>query len=405
MGHGLGGVAKFIENPFHLIPSGIESIIQRIAPIALTALGQPELAAAYSGINTVANGGSVGSGLLNAGLSYGGSKLGSALGGGGAGTGTSSVGGAISGGAGGGSSFFGDIGDGIGSIGKKIGDFTGISDLAGGINSGLNDVGSFFNDTAKSIGDSTGLSDVYNSASSGINGLGSSLKSAANDVGNYIGVGNNLDGFGNAIPRGNAGDLLSGAAQPTNGSGLLGDLGLVGRGISSLNNSIGGSTTGGNVGTTNLGGTLATLAGGLGQGVLIDQAKKDQLKQIAAQQANLGTFDPSGITSDPGYQFQYDQGLQGLQRQLAAGGGTQSGAALKAAQQYGQNYANNAFNDYYNRWANQIGAQNQLLANKGNVQSSSLLGQGQNLSQTLTNAFNPQAGFSLADLLKQKVTL
>lgn len=160
-----------------------------------------------------------------------------------------------------------------------------------------------------------------------------------------------------------------------------------------------------NTGNLGLGRGLAAAAGGIGQAVLNNQAKNDQLKAIAGQQQNLNTFDPSGITQEPGYQFQYDQGLQGLQRQLAAGGGTQSGAALKAAQQYGQGYANNAFNDFYNRWAAKTGAQNQLLAGKGNVQSNSLLGQGQNLSQTLNNIFNPNQGFSLADLLKQKVTV
>lgn len=404
MGHVLHRVASFVENPFHLIPSGIENIIQGIAPIALTLAGQPELAAAYSGVNTVANGGSVGKGLLNAGLSYGGSQLGSALGGGGAGTSTigggtsAGVGGGVSGAAGGGSSFFGDIGDGLSSAAKKIGDFTGITDVANGIENAANDVGSSFSDTVKGIGDTTGLSDIYNNASSGLNdigngitgafnGLGGGLKDAANGVGNYIGIGT---AAGSPIS-----DTIPG---PTQGTGLLG---TAGRAISSLNNSIGG-TTGGSVGTNSLGGTLASLAGGVGQGILNNQAKNDQLKQIAAQQANLGTFDPSGITSDPGYQFQYDQGLQGLQRQLAAGGGTQSGAALKAATQYGQNYANNAFNDYYNRWANRTGAQNQLLANKGNVQANSLLGQGQDISQTLTNAFNPSAG--LGNIFKKLLT-
>lgn len=172
---------------------------------------------------------------------------------------------------------------------------------------------------------------------------------------------------------------------------------------SGFNVDLGNATTGGNkvLGNIGLGRALAGAAGGVGQGLAINQAQKDQLKAIAGQQENLNSFDPSGITQDPGYQFQFDQGNQALQRQLAAAGGTQSGAALKAAQQYGQNYANTAFNDYYQRWANETGAQNQLLAGKGNVQSNAILGQGQNLSQTLNNVFNPGQGNSLADILKQ----
>lgn len=392
---------SFAENPFHIIPSGIENIIQGIAPIALTAAGQPELAAGLSAANSYANsapGKGLTAGLISGGTSLAGSALGSALGGG-------SIGGGVSGAPGGGSSFVDDIGSGLSDAAKKVGDFTGLTDVANGIGSGLNDLGSSFSNAASDVGNATGITDVANGIGSAANSLGGGLKDAANNVGNYIGVGNATDGFGNAIPRGDAGDLISGATTPTNGSGLLGQAGLAGRAITSLNNSIGGSTTGGSVGnnsnTPSFGGQLATLAGGAGQALLNNQAKDDQLKQIAAQQANLQSFNPAGITSDPGYQFQYDQGLQGLQRQLAASGGTQSGAALKAATQYGQNYANNAFNDYYNRWASQTGAENQLLANKGNVQANSLLGQGQDLSQTVTNAFNPQT--SLASILGKKL--
>lgn len=399
---------QFVENPFHLIPSGIENVIQSVAPIALSALGQPELGAGLSAANAYANapaGQGLGAGLKAGALNYGGSLLSGALGGGGSGTGGgSSIGGLGGSASGGSSSFLGDIGSSLSDAAKNVGNFTGIADVANGIGDAANNLGTSFSNTASDIGNATGLSDLYNSASTGINDLGNGLKSAANSVGNYIGVGNATDGFGNAIPRGSAADLLSGASNSTDGSGLLGSAGIVGRGITSLNNSIGGvgGSTGGSMGNSNgLGGTLATLAGGAGQALLNNQAKNDQLKQITAQQQNLNSFNPAGITSDPGYQFQYDQGLQGLQRQLAAAGGTQSGGALKAATQYGQNYANSAFNDYYNRWASQTGAENQLLANKGNVQANSLLGQGQDLSQTLTNAFNPQS--SLASILGKKL--
>src|SRR5271169_2592501 len=48
---------------------------------------------------------------------------------------------------------------------------------------------------------------------------------------------------------------------------------------------------------------------------------------------------PSSVTQTPGYQFQFDQGMQGLMRTEAAQGNLEGGGALAAAQQYGQNFA------------------------------------------------------------------
>jgi hypothetical protein len=48
----------------------------------------------------------------------------------------------------------------------------------------------------------------------------------------------------------------------------------------------------------------------------------------------------------PGYQFQYGQGLEALNRNLAAGGRYTSGAMLKGAQSYGQGFAQNSVNQY-----------------------------------------------------------
>lgn len=48
----------------------------------------------------------------------------------------------------------------------------------------------------------------------------------------------------------------------------------------------------------------------------------------------------------PGYQFQYDQGLQALNRNLAAGGRYTSGAMLKDAQTFGQGQAQSSVNNY-----------------------------------------------------------
>jgi hypothetical protein len=56
---------------------------------------------------------------------------------------------------------------------------------------------------------------------------------------------------------------------------------------------------------------------------------------LAAGPANA--FDQ--LKNWPGYQFMYDQGLQGINRQLAAGGKYVSGAQIKDAQTFGQNSA------------------------------------------------------------------
>jgi hypothetical protein len=55
---------------------------------------------------------------------------------------------------------------------------------------------------------------------------------------------------------------------------------------------------------------------------------------------NLVT-NPSSITSTPGYQFRFDQGMQALERTLAAGGELNSGKALTESIEYGQNFATN----------------------------------------------------------------
>jgi hypothetical protein len=52
------------------------------------------------------------------------------------------------------------------------------------------------------------------------------------------------------------------------------------------------------------------------------------------------------IQSLPGYQFNFQQGNQAVQRDLAAKGLLDSGAAGKALTQYGQGYAMNASNQY-----------------------------------------------------------
>jgi len=78
------------------------------------------------------------------------------------------------------------------------------------------------------------------------------------------------------------------------------------------------------------------------------------LAQLAAL-FGIGSGGPSGSTAagamsalqnDPGYQFQFQQGLQGLDRSAASRGLLLSGAQLKDAQTFGQGQAQSAFGNY-----------------------------------------------------------
>ena len=67
--------------------------------------------------------------------------------------------------------------------------------------------------------------------------------------------------------------------------------------------------------------------------------------------------DPSSVKNLPGYQFSYNQGLNSLQRGMAATGQVQSGAEQIALSQYGEQFANQYFTDQFNRLALLSGAQ------------------------------------------------
>lgn len=196
---------------------------------------------------------------------------------------------------------------------------------------------------------------------------------------------------GNKLPWLPAGLQPAGA---TSGSGLLGALGnatgLTSGSVQGIGGLLGGSSGGGS--SFGALGGLANAAGGLFQ----DDALKKQQKQLLAanqqQLANLDSFDPSGITSDPGYQFNLEQGQRGVNSSLGAQGSLFSGRALKAASEYNQNYADNAFKDYYNRWAQKTGAQNQLYGAGGQIKADVTGGRANNLAQSLSNAFGSPVG-------------
>jgi hypothetical protein len=101
----------------------------------------------------------------------------------------------------------------------------------------------------------------------------------------------------------------------------------------------------------------------------------------------------------PAYQFQLQQGQQGVLNSDAAGQGALSGAALKDLTAYNQNYANTAYNNAFNQYQTQLGntysrlagiAQlGQAAATNTGQQGTALAGQA---AQSATNIGTAQAG-------------
>ncbi len=70
---------------------------------------------------------------------------------------------------------------------------------------------------------------------------------------------------------------------------------------------------------------------------------------------------------DPGYQFGLDTGMNALNAQNAATGGSQSGAAMKAAQRYGVDYGSTKYNEAFNRYTNNRSNIYNMLSGQTNV--------------------------------------
>ena len=137
-------------------------------------------------------------------------------------------------------------------------------------------------------------------------------------------------------------------------------------------------------------------------------------------------FNPGDLSSDPGYQFNLQEGNRALDRRQAASGNYFSGSALREAQNYGQGLANTTYNDAYNRWLannNQlagasgaglqaVGAANQVNDNVGNVNANATLGQSNVLNSTLSSlmgggigGFNRDGTQTMTDAEKRRLGL
>jgi hypothetical protein len=110
-----------------------------------------------------------------------------------------------------------------------------------------------------------------------------------------------------------------------------------------------------------------------------------------------------GYTQSPGYQFQFNEGINAIDRSASNAGGLFSGETMKSALGYGQGLAAQDYGTYYNRLSglasngmNAVGGQaaagqnyatgtSNALANRGNAQAAGATGVGNALQAGLGN--------------------
>lgn len=101
----------------------------------------------------------------------------------------------------------------------------------------------------------------------------------------------------------------------------------------------------------------------------------------------------------PAYQFQLQQGQQGVLNSDATGQGALSGAALKDLTAYNQNYANTAYNNAFNQYQTQLGNTYSRLSSVAQLGQNAAANTGQqgtalagSAAQSATNIGTAQAG-------------
>lgn len=301
------GFGKFLKRVFKIA-----------APLALSLLAP--------GIGTA-----LGGSLLGAGAA-GSATLGNALIG--AGTGALSGGGlkgALLGGAAGG------IGANLGSLGGGVAQGASLPGASAPVGYGSGILGS--------IGDATGLTS-----------------------GSFSGIGDAIGGF---IGSPSSAPLQAGAqGASTSGSGILGNLGAVGRGVSSVADSIGGlSGTEGGGSTFSGANLLSTALGGYADDEALKKAQERLLAGNQAQLENINSYEAGDYINNPEYQFKQAEGEKAINRSLGAQGGLFSGRALQAAADYNKGLNTDFQQRDYQQYLNRIGAQNPLIGNSADTRA------------------------------------
>lgn len=115
-----------------------------------------------------------------------------------------------------------------------------------------------------------------------------------------------------------------------------------------------------------------------------DQTREDQLPWLQAGQGALGQLqklnagDYSGFTDSPDYAYTRDEGMNGINRHLAAKGGFYSGGGDADRMRFLSGLASQNYNTYYNRLAN--------LAGVGQTAANNLGSFGQSAASNIGNA-------------------
>jgi hypothetical protein len=89
-----------------------------------------------------------------------------------------------------------------------------------------------------------------------------------------------------------------------------------------------------------------------------------------------GQINPTQFIASPGYQFQMQQGLQGVNAAAAARGGVNSGNTMKALTSFGQGLAGQNFQQYLNNLYQTIGGGQNAAASLGGFGANSAMAQG-----------------------------
>lgn len=109
--------------------------------------------------------------------------------------------------------------------------------------------------------------------------------------------------------------------------------------------------------------------------------------QFGANDNNANDNSYGGFQESPGYQFRLDEGLKAIQRSAAARGGLNSGATMKALNNYAQNTASSEFENYANALRSMAG-----IGQTSTAQTSALGAQtAQSIGSNILTAGNAQA--------------
>lgn len=279
--------------------------------------------------------------------------------------------------------------------------------LASGLGSGGGDL--LAGETGLSGAGAAALSKGLTGAATGFNGtgtlagtaLGGGIGALAGGLSSALGSPTNINAGAGAGVNGNALTIADGSSLPASltGAGAPGQAVDLSGSAGANGLTSGGTLTGAGGGGASSFGSAATGSGGvLGTGVSSNSLQallsgvgnvynqnQEQNALTKAQNANtallapftnngvgasndlatmLGTngntsaagygsltkpFTPGDLTQDPGYQFDLQQGQNALNNQLSASGSLDSGAALKAAQQFGTGLADTTYNNAFSR--------------------------------------------------------